>query len=214
MNKKNKNSNKKKHNYNNMLFYLILLTVFLLIEQVFLFLYLINNNSNKVHETAVFVESLPEINTKEINNVYTATEKFEFDGLELTFHNSYTFLRIKNEYSNYYNRIVIRVPVTITNKKDIEYSLNIYDYTIYGPTKKELDEVAGYFEESVFYATNLSPNETYTKYLYFLYDSNGNYLIKFNNRKEKAQVVLKIERKSNLKTKEEYIKEKSNDIII
>ena len=193
--------------------YLILITLFLMIEQAFLVFYLISNN-DKVYETAVFVDTLPEINAKEINNIYTATEKFEFDDLELTFHNSYEFMRIKNEYSNYYNRIVVKVPVTITNKKETEHSLNIYDYTIYGPTKNELDEVAGYFNESIFYAPNLLPNESYKKYLYFLYDSNGNYLIKFNNRKEKAQVILKIERKSNLKTKEEFFKEKNNNIII
>ena len=76
-----------------------------------------------------------------------------------------------------------------------------------------MDEVAGYFNESIFYAEDLKPNESYTKYLYFLYDSNGNYIIEFNKEHEHTKVVLNIKRKSDLKNQENYYYENNNNFI-
>lgn len=144
---------------------------------------------------------------KDDSNYFGLGDTFTFDGLEITIGNSYSLLRVGNTYSSYYNKIVVRLPVTVKNTKQGNYMLNIYDYKITGPDGSERDEVAGYFTETLFYADTLAPNAKYTKYLYFLYDSNGNYSIKFNNGIEKKYVTFNVEYKNNLKSYEE-IKEK------
>ncbi len=205
-NKKKKNRKKNDNIYYKRCFIILSIIIFLLIIEQAIMISLFFSKNEKV----VFFDSLPKIDVKELNNTFTTNELFEFDDLEIVFSSSYSFERITNKYSNYFNELVVKVPVTIKNKSDEEHILNIYDYTIYGPSKQELDEVAGYFDESVFYADKLEPEESYKKYLYFLYDSDGNYIVQFDKDKEHIKVVLKIKRKSSIKTQESFYDKYNN----
>ena len=196
------NSNSKK---NNLILFLIVIISLAVILQTSLTVWYFFFKDNKDSS----------INTKDNtidDNYFGLGEKFTFDDLEITVGNRYTLLRLDNQYSSYNNKIVVRLPITIKNNKQGNYMLNIYDYKILGPLNNELDEVAGYFNESLFYADELEPDKSYLKYLYFLYDSNGNYTIQFNNGYEKKAIVFNIENKGDIKSYEE-IKKKEHRFI-
>ena len=126
---------------------------------------------------------------------YFANETFTFDNLEITFSNKYEITKLENKYSTYDGKEVIVIPVNIKNISENMHSLNLYYYTIYGPNVNELDEVAGYFDEALYYEEDLEQLNSHTKYLYFLYDEDGIYTIKFNNGIE--QIVVKYEINKN-----------------
>ena len=116
---------------------------------------------------------------------------FEFDDLEITIKKEYYITKLENKYSIYNGKDVIVIPVSIKNNYEKNHSLNLFYYTIYGPNNNEIDEVAGYFDEALYYEEDLKPNEYHIKYLYILYDKDGTYTIKF--KKNNQQIIVKYE---------------------
>ena len=114
--------------------------------------------------------------------IENTNNEFEFDGLKIKISSKYSIINLDNQYSIYNGRKVIKIPVTITNNSDKDYSLNLFYYDVYDDYGNKIDEVAGYFEESLYYAENLKQNESYTKYIYALYYDNNSYTIKFDNK--------------------------------
>ncbi len=201
------NQNNVEKKKNGLLLFLVIIISIACITQTSLFIwYFFIKDDNKVNSNDI------EENISDKDNYYGMGETFEFDDLEITVGNKYTLLRVDNIYSNYNKKVVVRLPLTVKNNKDGNYMLNIYDYKIIGPLGNELDEVAGYFNESLFYATELEPGQSYVKYLYFLYDSNGNYNIQFNNGYEKKVIMFDVENKGDIKSYEE-IKKKEERIV-
>ena len=115
-------------------------------------------------------------------DIVNTNEDFEFDDLILNVSNKYSILALDNKYSIYDGQKVIKIPVSITNKKGKDYSLNLYYYDIFDNLGNSIDEVAGYFEEALYYAEDIKDNESYTKYIYALYYDNDYYTIKFENK--------------------------------
>ena len=116
-------------------------------------------------------------------------ETFEFDNLEITIKKDYLITILENKFSSFNGKEVIVIPVIIKNISDVDNSLNLYHYTIYGPNDNELDEPAAYFDNALFYENDLKPNESHMKYIYVLYDKDGTYKIKFINNEK--QIVVK-----------------------
>ena len=125
-------------------------------------------------------------------NTYKVMEEFSFDNLEITIDKNYEILTLDNPYSIYNGKKIIKIPVTIKNISDKDYSLNLFYYDIYDSFGNLIDEVAGYFEEALYYAEDLKENEKYTKYIYALYYDNQKYIIKFENPKEETFVIYNI----------------------
>lgn len=111
-------------------------------------------------------------------------DSFEFDNLSIELLSDYKILKLENNYSIYNGRNVLKIPVKIKNLSGQNHSLNLFDYEIYDDFGNNIDEVAGYFDESVYYAEDLKSNETYTKYLYALYYGNDSYSIMFEKNNE------------------------------
>ena len=120
---------------------------------------------------------------------YNIDETFEFDNLEITIKKDYIITILENKFSTYNGKEVIVIPVIIKNISDVDNSLNLYHYAIYGPDDNELDEPAAYFDNALFYENDLKPNESHIKYIYVLYDKDGKYKIKFMNNE--TQIVVK-----------------------
>lgn len=120
-------------------------------------------------------------------DIEKTNNSFEFDNLKIQVSNKFKIIELDNQYSIYNGKKVIKIPVTITNISNNNYSLNLFYYDIIDDYGNNIDEVAGYFEEALYYAEDLKENESYTKYIYALYYGNDSYTIKFEN---KDQTIL------------------------
>lgn len=119
---------------------------------------------------------------------YGLGETFTFDSLKITFDKYYTFTKVDDEYSEHDGDLVIKIGATIKNISSNPHKLNMFYYELYGSNDDELDDVNTYFDDTVDYANNLNPGETYKKYFYILYDGSGKYKIEFDNLNDEILV--------------------------
>lgn len=129
-------------------------------------------------------------------NTYTLGDTFLFDGLEITLGNAYNFTSVNNEYSEFYGKTIIQLPVTITNKTDDTHGLNMFYYTFYGASGTEVDNVSAYFDDdtTVEWSGDLRSGATATRNFYIEYDSDGTYSIEFNNYSTKINVEFDVQK--------------------
>jgi len=132
--------------------------------------------------------------TKSRTKTYGFNDKFEFDGLELTIGDKYTFTTVDNKYSDYYGKTVVALPVTVKNLKEESHSLNMFFYDIFGSEGTEVKNVGAYFKDDVNHSGNLRTGASYKKNMYFLYDGDGTYAIEFDNFSEKVEVEFEIKK--------------------
>jgi hypothetical protein len=134
-----------------------------------------------------------EEDTSTDTGVYGFDDTFTFDDLEITFGSDYTFTTISNQYSDYYGKDIVRVPVTVTNKSTETHGLNMFHYNIYGTSGSKTNNVSTWFsDDSLDYAGDLRSGASYTKYIYFVYDADGTYVFEFDNYSEEVEVELEI----------------------
>lgn len=117
-------------------------------------------------------------------DVYKTNEDFSFDNLSITVSKNYKIVKLDNPYSIYNGKDVIQIPVTIKNNSKDKHSLNLFYYDIYDEFGNSIDEVAGYFDEALYYAEDLENDQSYTKYIYALYYGNKAYSIRFENKND------------------------------
>lgn len=115
-----------------------------------------------------------------------------FDGLELTFDSTYSFVTLDNMFSEYDGRAVIQLDVNIKNISTDKNSLNMFFYTLFGSKGIQLDNISAYFDNNVDWAGELKPGASYKLYFYILYDGNGNYSIDFDNYSKEISVEFNV----------------------
>lgn len=125
---------------------------------------------------------------------YGFDEKFTFDDLEITIGKDYSFTKIKNQFSDDNGKDVVKLPVTVKNLKDETHGLNMFYYTVYGSKGTKADSKAAYFDESLDFGGDLRSGASYTKYMYFLYDGDGEYAIEFSNFSSKVTAEFDIKK--------------------
>lgn len=121
-------------------------------------------------------------------------EDILFDNLIINISKKYEILTLDNNYSIYNGKKVIKIPVKITNKSDKNHSLNLFNYYIYDDYGNNIDEVAGYYDESLYYAEDLKKDESYIKYIYALYYGNDSYIIRFSNKEKTINIKYTIKK--------------------
>lgn len=121
-------------------------------------------------------------------------EDIVFDNLIINISKKYEILTLDNSYSIYNGKKVIKIPVKITNKSDKNHSLNLFNYYIYDDYGNNIDEVAGYYDESLYYAEDLKKDESYIKYIYALYYGNDSYIIRFSNKEKTINIKYTIKK--------------------
>ena len=121
-------------------------------------------------------------------------EDIVFDNLIINISKKYEILTLDNNYSIYNGKKVIKIPVKITNKSDKNHSLNLFNYYIYDDYGNNIDEVAGYYDESLYYAEDLKKDESYIKYIYALYYGNDSYIIRFSNKEKTINIKYTIKK--------------------
>lgn len=134
------------------------------------------------------------ITEKLSNKAYGLNDTFTFDDLEITIGDNIEFTRVNNQFSDYDGKTVVKLPITVKNIKDETHRLNMFYYSIFGTEGIELDSLSAYFDDAVDYAGDLKNGGSYTKYLYFLYDGDGEYSIEFDNYSSKVIVEFDVKK--------------------
>ncbi len=154
-----------------------------------------NDNHNNSSKTNIIDDTSDSGNKQNYKKNPKLNEVFVFDDLEITLGSDISFTKLKNRYSENNGKDVVKMPITVKNIKNETHGLNMFYYNIYGSQGTEVDNVASYFDEdSIEYAGDLRPGSSYTKYLYFIYDGDGNYAIEFNNFSSKKTVEFNIKK--------------------
>ena len=125
---------------------------------------------------------------------YGLGETFKFSDLEITIGSNYSFTKVDNKYSDKNGKTVVKMPITVKNVKDENNHLNMFYYKVFGSAGTEVDTAGSYFKDPVDYAGDLRPGASCTKYLYFIYDGDGEYAIEFDNYSQKLEVVFEIKK--------------------
>ena len=121
-------------------------------------------------------------------------EMFTFDDLEITLGKDISFTKLKNEFSEHNGKTVVKLPITVKNVKDETHGLNMFYYKVYGSSGTETKTVTIYFDEGIDEAGDLRSGASYTKYMYFIYDGDGQYAIEFDNWSSKVTVEFDVKK--------------------
>lgn len=183
-----------------------ILTVIFIIFFIFMFSIMssddttINNyeNTSNANNNTSYSNSNNTTNNSSVQNTvtkkksYEFNETFEFDNLKITIGSDYSFVTVDNKYSEYNGKKVVKLPITVENLKDETHGLNMFYYKVYGANGTEAKGLGSYFDENIDFAGDLRSGAKYTKYMYFLYDTNGTYSIEFDNWSKKVVVEFDI----------------------
>jgi hypothetical protein len=116
--------------------------------------------------------------TKSSSNIHELGETFEYDDFEIKVANSVTFTTVDNEFSDYYEKDVVKLEATIKNKSKETNSLSFLELKYFGAKGSELDSLEAYFDDSIgLNDGDLSSGASYTKSFYMPYDGDGSYKI-------------------------------------
>lgn len=168
-----------------------LLNIGLIVISVIIFIIGASLGINSADDTSNDTSKKETTNKTEVNK-YALDEMFKFDDLEITLGSDISFTVVDNEFSDYYKKDVVKVPVTVKNISDETHGLNYFYYELYGSQGTQLDSVASFFDDSIDDAGDMRSGASYTKYFYFIYDGNGKYSIEFDNYSDKLTVEFDV----------------------
>ncbi len=170
------------------------LSFLIILESSFMIWYFFINkpiiDNKKIIEDYNYKEILP-------YEIYNTNEQFEFDNLKISILDKFEIFKLDNTYSIYNGKNIIKIPISITNISDTNHGLNLFYYDIFDDTGNSIDEVAGYYEESLYYAEDLKKDSSYTKYIYALYFGNDSYIIRLKNKEKEIFVKYNIKNLTN-----------------
>lgn len=129
---------------------------------------------------------------EQINTCYGFGESFIFDNLAIKFKDDYEFITVEDEYPEYSGKSILKLPLTITNLSDEDYRLNILYYNVNNSLGTSVKNLNVYFDNNIDYANRLKSGESYTKYMYFIYENDEKYVVEFKNTDELIKVELPI----------------------
>lgn len=132
--------------------------------------------------------------SKEESKTVNAGEVFEFSNMQIIIGTDYTFTTLNNSDSAKNGITLVKLPITVKNLSNDENHLNMFYSDIYDPSDKKLTKESTYFDDTIDYADDLKSGESYTKYYYFEYTTDGTYKVKFNNFTSKIDVNVAIKK--------------------
>lgn len=148
------------------------------------------NKKNDIDKDVTFT-------VENLSDVIEANTPFTFDNLEITLSDKVSYTTVNNQFSEYNNKKVIKLPITLKNIGDSKNNLNMFYYEVYGPKEdSKLNTVSAYFSndnKEIDFGSNILPGKTVKRNMYFLYEGNGTYTFFFDNYSEQieAQITVK-----------------------
>jgi hypothetical protein len=134
----------------------------------------------------------PSVLPSNVTASYYADKTFSFRDFEVTVSSNVKIVTINKELSQDNNKKVVQVPVTVKNVGNSSDHISMFYYKFYNNSMTEISTKGSNFDDSLDYAGDLAPGQTYTKYFYFPYDGNGKYYIEFNTFSKKNYLILDI----------------------
>ena len=119
---------------------------------------------------------------KKIPTDYIQNETFSFMSYELTIG--------EEEVIKLNDKDIIKVPVLVENKGDEETHLSRFYYKFYDSSRNELNSAGSSFNDSLDYAENIKPGDSYTKYIYFYKSNKKFYYIELNDTYNRYKVSI------------------------
>ena len=120
---------------------------------------------------------------KKIPTDFTQNEVLSFMNYELSFGDE-EIVKLDKE--------IIKVPVLIKNIGEEETHLSRFYYKFYDSSRTELNSAGSSFNDSLDYAENLKPGESYTKYIYFYKSDKTFYYIELNDTYNRYKVSIEL----------------------
>jgi hypothetical protein len=115
---------------------------------------------------------------------------FEYDELQITIGTDVEWITVDNEYSEYYQADVAKIPVAITNIGEQTNSINFMFVTYFGSKATQIDSVAAlYMDDSMEWAGDIRTGGTQNSFIYIMYDGDGEYAIELGFF-DKTEVIL------------------------
>ena len=122
--------------------------------------------------------------------------KIKFNKMELVF-GDYSFTEVDNRFSEFNGKIVVKIPVTITNLSNEPNELYFSYYKLFGTSGVETPiTLCYYFDDDVSDVGSLLPNKSCVAYFHILYDGDGIYTITFDDYlfdKKMVEIPIKID---------------------
>jgi|GEM_PF-1377525 len=119
------------------------------------------------------------------------TKMYTLGGLQLELHAQIVWDTVTDSYSEYNGVRLFRLPVTVTNTNAEPQIISVRDFTLFGPTGKELGDVGVYYTDDVGYSLlNIGPGQTAQAYFSFQHDGPGEYLIAFDTEAGQLDITF------------------------
>lgn len=172
---------------------LLMIPAFLFVVFPFLIAFIVGMADLDTEISSLKEETKEEIEDDE--DTIGFNEKFIFDDLVISFGSEYEFVSVENTITGVNETQAIKIPITITNIGNKSSKLSPLVYEVYTPFNKTAKNINAYFEDNIDSAQELKEGESYTKYIYVLYDGDGAYKIKFTNQNK--EIIIKLEISKN-----------------
>ncbi len=118
---------------------------------------------------------------KKIPTDYAQNEALSFMNYELTFGDEEVI-----------DKEIIKVPVSVKNIGEEEAHLSRFYYKFYDSSRTELNSAGSSYNDSLDYAENLKPGESYTKNIYFYKSSKTFYYVELNDTYNRYKVSIEL----------------------
>jgi len=149
-------------------------------EYIIEFEYFTADNLQVIFEVEFDFDVVPEVQTE-----FSLGEMFEFDGLEITIGDNFSWGEIDDDWSDHDGEAYFYLPVTFTNVGEESNSLSSWGFTVFGPNGVALDDIAWDIDgDDITRESDVRPGTTVNGYLHILFDGNGEYLIEFDTWNE------------------------------
>ncbi|MDR0325221.1 MAG: hypothetical protein LBI19_03890 [Oscillospiraceae bacterium] len=146
-------------------------------------------------------EAIPELipsaeHMQTTNDDLTYGDTFIFDDLEITFSADYSWAVLKNQFSEYDGRDVIKIPITVKNLKDETHGLNMFYFDIFNPAGTKSDSISSYFmDDDIKWSGDMRKGATLNSFMHILYENDGDYYVEFARWGGKAiEVCLSVKK--------------------
>lgn len=119
---------------------------------------------------------------------------FSFRSIEYTISDISGWTSVDNRFSDLDGKDVFKLPVKFTNNNKEPDSLNMFSYTIYGPSGSKLSSVSSYVDGEIDYYGDILPGATAESFFAVLYEGDGEYQIHFDSYAEPVVFKFNVEK--------------------
>lgn len=119
---------------------------------------------------------------------------FTFRGIDYVISDISGWTSVDNRFSDLDGKDVFKLPVKFTNNNKEPDSLNMFSYTIYGPSGSKLSSVSSYVDGEIDYYGDILPGATAESFFAVLYEGDGEYQIHFDSYAEPVVFKFNVEK--------------------